>query len=186
MISSSSTSPCCKQAGWKANPVEFDSVFNRSRHTLAFGSPDIVPIFCSALPHCTWNTYPHEYEDFASGACVCLPPSLLFFLSLPLLSARVVPSCLDWYKFGVEEMLDVPPAHFRGGFGAGLCQGGKFYYWLMNNILSEMHIKGIVLYPNLILLSYLMRTSSHQIPFDAFVILPSISLPSCAKFCSHA
>lgn len=55
-------------AGWKANPVEFDSVFNRSRHTFAFGSPDIIPIFCSALPHSTWNSYPHEYEDFATGS----------------------------------------------------------------------------------------------------------------------
>lgn len=53
--------------GWKANPVEFDSVFNRSRHTFAFGSPDIIPIFCSALPHSTWNSYPHEFEDFATG-----------------------------------------------------------------------------------------------------------------------
>uniref|UniRef100_A0A0E0K1K9 GPI ethanolamine phosphate transferase 1 n=1 Tax=Oryza punctata TaxID=4537 RepID=A0A0E0K1K9_ORYPU len=54
--------------GWKANPVEFDSVFNQSRHTISFGSPDIVPIFCSSLPHSTWGTYPHEYEDFATDA----------------------------------------------------------------------------------------------------------------------
>ncbi|XP_058112143.1 GPI ethanolamine phosphate transferase 1 isoform X2 [Magnolia sinica] len=60
--------PSAVTKGWKANPVEFDSVFNRSRHTFAFGSPDIVPIFCSALPHSTWNTYPHEFEDFASDA----------------------------------------------------------------------------------------------------------------------
>jgi GPI ethanolamine phosphate transferase 1 len=54
-------------AGWKANPVEFDSVFNQSRHTISFGSPDIVPIFCRSIPHSTWGTYPHEYEDFATG-----------------------------------------------------------------------------------------------------------------------
>ncbi|KAH9290777.1 hypothetical protein KI387_034894, partial [Taxus chinensis] len=53
---------------WKANPVEFDSVFNRSRHTFAFGSPDILPIFCGGLNHCSWNSYPHEYEDFATDA----------------------------------------------------------------------------------------------------------------------
>ncbi|XP_027153343.1 GPI ethanolamine phosphate transferase 1 isoform X2 [Coffea eugenioides] len=40
----------------------------KSRHTISYGSPDIVPIFCGALPHSTWNTYPHEYEDFATDA----------------------------------------------------------------------------------------------------------------------
>ncbi|XAR51820.1 hypothetical protein NMG60_11006561 [Bertholletia excelsa] len=60
--------PSAVTKGWKANPVEFDSVFNRSRHTFAFGSPDIIPIFCSALPHSTWNSYPHEFEDFATDA----------------------------------------------------------------------------------------------------------------------
>ncbi|XP_020110509.1 GPI ethanolamine phosphate transferase 1 isoform X1 [Ananas comosus] len=60
--------PSAVTKGWKANPVEFDSVFNQSRHTFAFGSPDIVPIFCSSLSHSTWGTYPHEYEDFATDA----------------------------------------------------------------------------------------------------------------------
>ncbi|CAL9060247.1 GPI ethanolamine phosphate transferase 1-like isoform X1 [Musa acuminata AAA Group] len=60
--------PSAVTKGWKANPVEFDSVFNRSRHTFAFGSPDIIPIFCRSVPHSTWATYPHEYEDFASDA----------------------------------------------------------------------------------------------------------------------
>ncbi|GJV95037.1 GPI ethanolamine phosphate transferase 1 [Tanacetum coccineum] len=60
--------PSAVTKGWKANPVEFDSVFNKSRHTFSYGSPDIVPIFCGALPHSTWNTYPHEYEDFATDA----------------------------------------------------------------------------------------------------------------------
>ncbi|EMS60708.1 GPI ethanolamine phosphate transferase 1 [Triticum urartu] len=57
-------------SGWKANPVEFDSVFNQSRHTISFGSPDIVPIFCSSLPHSTWGSYPHEYEDFATETLI--------------------------------------------------------------------------------------------------------------------
>lgn len=60
--------PSAVTKGWKANPVEFDSVFNQSRHTFAYGSPDIVPIFCGALPHSTWKTYPHEFEDFATDA----------------------------------------------------------------------------------------------------------------------
>ncbi|KAL0901011.1 hypothetical protein Bca101_084972 [Brassica carinata] len=63
--------PSAVTKGWKANPVEFDSVFNQSRHTFAYGSPDIIPIFCSALPHSTWNSYPHEYEDFATGSFPC-------------------------------------------------------------------------------------------------------------------
>ncbi|CAI9111088.1 OLC1v1011224C1 [Oldenlandia corymbosa var. corymbosa] len=60
--------PSAVTKGWKANPVEFDSVFNRSRHTISYGSPDIVPIFCGAVPHSTWNSYPHDYEDFATDA----------------------------------------------------------------------------------------------------------------------
>ncbi|XP_029002551.1 GPI ethanolamine phosphate transferase 1 isoform X2 [Betta splendens] len=54
--------------GWKENPVEFDSVFNESRHTWCWGSPDILPMFAKGATgdHVHTHTYPPEEEDFAS------------------------------------------------------------------------------------------------------------------------
>uniref|UniRef100_A0A672NRB5 GPI ethanolamine phosphate transferase 1 n=1 Tax=Sinocyclocheilus grahami TaxID=75366 RepID=A0A672NRB5_SINGR len=54
--------------GWKENPVEFDSVFNESRHTWCWGSPDILPMFAKGATgdHVHTYTYPPEREDFAS------------------------------------------------------------------------------------------------------------------------
>uniref|UniRef100_A0A8C1BI41 GPI ethanolamine phosphate transferase 1 n=1 Tax=Cyprinus carpio carpio TaxID=630221 RepID=A0A8C1BI41_CYPCA len=54
--------------GWKENPVEFDSVFNESRHTWCWGSPDILPMFAKGATgdHVYTYTYPSEREDFAS------------------------------------------------------------------------------------------------------------------------
>ncbi|XP_038142671.1 GPI ethanolamine phosphate transferase 1 [Cyprinodon tularosa] len=54
--------------GWKENPVEFDSVFNESRNTWCWGSPDILPMFAKGATgdHVYTHTYPAEDEDFAS------------------------------------------------------------------------------------------------------------------------
>ncbi|KAI4884788.1 hypothetical protein NFI96_018757 [Prochilodus magdalenae] len=54
--------------GWKENPVEFDSVFNESRNTWCWGSPDILPMFAKGASgdHVYTYTYPAAMEDFAS------------------------------------------------------------------------------------------------------------------------
>ncbi|KAJ1916040.1 Glycosyl phosphatidyl inositol anchor synthesis [Mycoemilia scoparia] len=57
--------------GWKMNPVEFDSLFNETRHTWSFGSPDILEMFkegASDRSRVDIEMYSEESEDFQGNA----------------------------------------------------------------------------------------------------------------------
>ncbi|XP_074135145.1 GPI ethanolamine phosphate transferase 1 isoform X2 [Sminthopsis crassicaudata] len=54
--------------GWKENPVEFDSLFNESKYTWSWGSPDILPMFAKGASgdHIYIHCYTAEKEDFGA------------------------------------------------------------------------------------------------------------------------
>lgn len=59
--------PSAVTKGWKENMVEFDSIFNESVFSWAWGSPDIVPMFSKGTSrgHVFIDVYSAEEEDFS-------------------------------------------------------------------------------------------------------------------------
>jgi len=69
VTSSSATLPPHPRPGWKENPVTFDSVFNESRWTFSWGSPDILPMFSKAHEdHVFAFQYSAHEEDFGKSS----------------------------------------------------------------------------------------------------------------------
>ncbi|XP_055548460.1 GPI ethanolamine phosphate transferase 1 isoform X4 [Wyeomyia smithii] len=76
--------------GWKKNPVDFDSVFNRSNLAFSWGSPDVLSIFSNEvnLEKVKFVSYSADYESFSSSANTSLLDVWVFervktFLAIP-------------------------------------------------------------------------------------------------------
>lgn len=54
--------------GWKENPVEFDSLFNESKYTWSWGSPDILLMFAKGATGNHVFTYSYDASDEDFGA----------------------------------------------------------------------------------------------------------------------
>ncbi|KAG8442486.1 hypothetical protein GDO86_011323 [Hymenochirus boettgeri] len=76
--------------GWKENPVEFDSVFNESKYTWSWGSPDILPMFAKGASgeHIFTHCYSAESEDFAAEDATKLDTWVFEHFKEFLISAR--------------------------------------------------------------------------------------------------
>lgn len=67
LISGLYEDPSAVTKGWQENPIDFDSVFNRSRATFSWGSPDILPLFVKGgnKDHIFTASYTNEEVDFS-------------------------------------------------------------------------------------------------------------------------
>lgn len=104
--------------GWKMNPVNFDSVFNQSRHTWSFGSPDILAMFAHGASdpnRVDTFMYSSEAEDFTSGQSLLFP------------SLMVDATVLDTWVFNNVETL-FKNASINQGLNAALRQDRNVFF----------------------------------------------------------